>query len=201
MRALFLVKLRLSFLWNALDEIILKQHPKRPELRSILPKVSDSVVQCYDELRRTMRSFPRAQEIMSKFRNEASFHYDDAAVSKALRNLAAEKGEAIRNTIVSDMHLVVAYKIGDFIPAGLIEKTEAKDLLSQVDQIQGKLHVFTFKFFIDYIQSLHLEQKICAILRSHTSRLRRSLFFSVIQSGMIGERSTAHRWRRLDPTC
>jgi hypothetical protein len=102
-------------------------------------------------------------EIMSKFRNEASFHYDDAAVSKALKNLAAEKGEAIRNTIVSDMHLVVAYKIVDFIPAGLIEKGETKELLSQVDQIQGKLHVFTFKFFIDYIRSRHLEQKICAI--------------------------------------
>lgn len=166
MRYLFLFKLRMSFLSNALDEIIIKEHRDRPSLKALVSTMSTQVEQAYTDLRDTMRACPGTQHMASRFRNKASFHYDDGEVSDALNALRTEEGIMIRNCEIMDMHCAVAYQGLDHIPAmclpagSLSGDAERQNIMEEVDLIQGKLHVFTFKLFVDYVQNRQLEQKI-----------------------------------------
>jgi hypothetical protein len=164
MRAFFLLKLRMGFLSNALDEIITKQYNDRMTLDAIVHSMSRKVGRAYTILRDTMRTSSSAQQVMGKFRNHVAFHYDDEATAKALAEMKSEEGTLIRNNKEHDMHCVVAHQILDRIPAGrLSSDSERERIIEQIDLIQGKLHVFTFNLLIDYIQSRHLERKmVCA---------------------------------------
>ena len=164
MRMHFLLKLKMGFLSNALDEIITKQYNDRMTLDEIVHNMSEKVRRAYTVLRDTMRTSSSAQQIMGKFRNHAAFHYDDEAIAKTLAEMKSEEGTLIRNIVENDMHCVVASQILDRIPAGrLSSDSERERIIGQIDLVQGRLHVFTFNLLIDYIQSRHLEHKmVCA---------------------------------------
>jgi hypothetical protein len=166
MRWFFLHKLRVSFLWNALHDIITKQHQGRPSLDELLRTMNEPSREAYQDLRNSMGGLARAQEVISRFRNSVAFHYDDTAVKKALDHMSAEEGELIRNIQEGDIHCIVAYQILDRIPSRkFASDSERQEIMEQIDLIEGKLHVFTFRLFIDYIQTRNLEHKIlCARL-------------------------------------
>jgi len=72
----FLLRLRLGFLSNALDEVVFKEyaHKERPTFRTLIQTMPVLVQKAYDEIWETMRSGGRANEIIGKFRNLATFH-------------------------------------------------------------------------------------------------------------------------------
>lgn len=161
MRWFFLHKLRVSFLWNALNDIITKQHRDRPPLHELLRTVNEPSREAYQDLRNSMRELAHAQEVISRFRNSVAFHYDDSEVAEKLADMRPEEGELIRNIEVGDIHAIVAYQILDRIPSRKFSSdSERQEIMEQIDVIEGKLHAFTWRLFIDYIQTRNLERKI-----------------------------------------
>ncbi|HSE59113.1 MAG TPA: hypothetical protein VLA99_10465 [Nitrospiraceae bacterium] len=161
MRWFFLHKLRVSFLWNAINDIITKQYRDRPSLHELLRTMNEPSRKAYQDLRNSMRELARAQEVISRFRNSVAFHYDDPEVAKKLADMSPEEGELVRNIEVGDIHAIVAYQILDRIPSlRFSSDSERQEIMEQIDLIEGKPHVFTWRLFIDYIQTRNLEHKI-----------------------------------------
>ena len=89
------------------------------------------------------------------------FHYDDQATEKALEDTGLEEGKLVLNGKDNEVHCVVGYQVSDLIPAGRFSSDlERQRIMEDIDLIQGRLHVFTFHLFNDYIESRQLKEKI-----------------------------------------
>lgn len=158
----FLLRLRLGFLCNVLDEVLFKKYKKsdRPGLQQLISAMDQKVKDAYGELKGTINRCRRGKEIINKFRNWASFHYGDSHFKKALETVAPEIGEIIINPDQDDVHFIVAYQVLDHAPVGIVSREEVVTVRDEFDRIQRKLHEFTIALFDEYVQTRSLQEKI-----------------------------------------
>lgn len=160
----FLLRLRFGFLSNVLDEVVFKEYARneRPTFGTLIKTMPIRVQEAYDELKETMRTGGRANEIIGKFRNLATFHYSDHEFMKGLELLADKTGEIIGNEkegVTRDLHFIVGYQVIDVIPAGHITKEDVNRIQGVADLIQGLFHALAITSFDQYLLERSLNNK------------------------------------------
>ncbi len=153
----FLAKLRMGFLHNVWKDI-LGEEKKNPPLAELTSKLGAEVRESYETLRDTVSSCRKTKNILNKFRNRTSFHYDQRQFELALKIGAEDTGEIIQGD--ADVHFIVAYQVLDLIPAGRPSLEDVLKIKEEIELIQDKFHAFVSVLFPAYINSRSLLKKV-----------------------------------------
>jgi hypothetical protein len=161
----FLLRLQLGFLHNVFKEIInntyktKKGMKRRPSLDKLVNGMGAKVKTAYEDLQNTIKNSKNAMRAIDSFRNQASFHYSDGSLRKALERKGFKIGEIIINATENDLHSIVAYQVLEGIPGLDLPEEKILIIKEEVEWLQGKLHAFTFTLFDEYWSTHSLKDK------------------------------------------
>ena len=161
----FLLRLQLGFLHNVFKEIFNNTYKnkkgvkRRPSLDKLVNGMGAKAKTAYEELQKTIKTSNNAMRAIESFRNQASFHYSEGSLRKALERKKSKIGEIIINATENELHSIVAYQVLEGIPGLDLPGDKILKITEEVECLQGKLHAFTFILFDEFWSTHSLKDK------------------------------------------